>query len=72
MLTVRSTVPADSAGEVAVQLVVELQLIAVPGLVPKLIVVIPTTKPVPVILTTVLPSSGPAEGVIEVTVEALS
>ena len=72
VLTVRSTVPADSAGEVAEQLVVELQLIAVDPLVPNLAVVAPTTKPVPVTVTTVAPLVLPTLGPIALTTGAAS
>ncbi|MGC9960587.1 MAG: hypothetical protein ABSE47_01645 [Acidimicrobiales bacterium] len=63
----RSTMPAGSAGEVATQLVVEAQLTAVPAPEPKLTVLEPATKPVPVIVTTVPPTSGPALGETAVT-----
>jgi hypothetical protein len=61
VVTVMSTVPADSAGEVTVQLVVE-QLTAVAAVSPKLAVVLPVTKLAPVRVTTVPPPSGPALG----------
>jgi len=66
VVTVMSTVPADCAGEVAVQRIVDEQLTDVPELRPKLAVVEPTTKPVPATLTTVPATSGPAFGVTEV------
>ena len=47
VVTFTSTVPADAAGEVAVQMVVLEQLTAVPAGVPKLTVLAPATKPVP-------------------------
>ena len=61
-----STVPAVSVGEVAVQRIVEAQLTEVPAVSPKMALVEPTTKPVPAMLTTELPPSGPAFGVTEV------
>jgi hypothetical protein len=69
VLTVTSTVPAVSEGELAAQLVF-VQLTAVAALEPKLTVVEtePETKPVPVTVTTVPPKSGPADGLMEVTV----
>jgi hypothetical protein len=70
--TVTLTLPASSEGEVAVQDVVEEQLTAVPAVDPKLAVVEPTTKPVPVMPTLVLPNSGPVFGVTAVTVGATS
>jgi len=72
VLTVRSTVPADSAGEVAEQLVVELQLTPLAAVVPNLAVVIPTTKPVPVMLTPVAPLVLPTLGPIALTTGAAS
>jgi len=67
VLTVMSTVPATSDGEVAVQELVDVQVTAVPAVRPNLAVVEPTTKPVPVIVTTVPPTSGPATGRMAVT-----
>jgi hypothetical protein len=67
VVTVRSTVPAASSGEVAVHEVVDEQLTEVPAVPPKLAVVEPTTKLVPVIVTTVPPPTGPTPGVIAVT-----
>ena len=63
-VTVTSTAPADPAGLVALQLVVELQVTAVPAAAPKSTVVPVVEKPVPVIVTTVPPASGPAVGLI--------
>ena len=61
VVRVISTVPAGSAGEVAVQAVVELH--ETPAAVaPKLAVVLPTTKPVPVTSTVVAPATGPTMG----------
>ena len=62
VVTVTSTVPATSAGEVAVHKVVEVHETAVPAVPPKLAVVEPTTKLVPVMVTTVPPTSGPLLG----------
>jgi len=68
VVTVTSTVPADSEGEVMVQLVV-VQATAVAAVVPNLAVVEPdpATKPVPVTVTTAPPPRGPAGGLMEVT-----
>jgi len=60
--TVTSTVPAEPAGDVAVQLVVEEQLAADAAVPPNVTVVEPTTKLVPVIDTTVPPATGPEPG----------
>jgi hypothetical protein len=67
-----STVPADSAGEVAVQRIVVEQLTEVPAVVPNLAVVEPTTKPVPAMVTTVPAKSGPALGLMPVTLGIVS
>jgi hypothetical protein len=67
VLTVTSTVPAASAGEVTVQLVVDEQLTAVAAVPPKLAAVVPTAKLVPVTVTTVPPASGPEFGKIALT-----
>ena len=67
MVTVMSTMPATSVGEVAVQVVVEEQLTAVAAFVPNAAVVAPGTKPVPVTVTTVPATSGPTFGLREVT-----
>lgn len=72
VVVVTSTVPALPAGEVAEQLVVDRQLTAVPPDAPKLTVVAPTTKPVPVMVTVVAPVVGPEIGVIAVTVGVAS
>jgi hypothetical protein len=71
VVTRRSTVPAVSAGEVAVQVVVVEQLTEVPATVPNLAVVEPTTKFVPVMVTTVPATNGPAVGEMPVTVGGL-
>jgi hypothetical protein len=67
-VTVTSTVPVP-AGLVAVQVVVELQLTEVPAVLPNSTVVAPAVveKPVPVIVTTVLPAGGPDVGLMLVT-----
>jgi hypothetical protein len=69
-LMVTSTVPADSPGEVAVQLVVDEQITAEAETVPKSIAVSPATveNPVPVIVTEVPPETGPEMGETPVTV----
>ena len=67
VVTVRSTTPADPAGEVALHEVVEAQLTDVPALAPKATVVEPTTKPVPEMVTTSPPLVVPAAGLIPVT-----
>jgi hypothetical protein len=65
VVTVRSTVPAPALGEVAVHNVSELQATKTAALGPKLAAV-PSTNPVPVIVTTVPPPSGPPFGLMEV------
>ena len=72
VVTVMSTTPADSPGEVAVHEVDDEQLTEVPDEVPNLAVLEPTTKPVPVMVTTVPPAIGPATGVIPVTLGVAS
>jgi hypothetical protein len=67
-VTVTSTAPAVPAGLVAVQLVVELQVTAVPAVAPKATVVPVMANPVPVMVTTVVPASGPALGLMLATV----
>ena len=66
-LTVTSTVPADSAGEVAVIEVVELTTTPVPATVPNFTPVTPL-KPVPVMVTLVPPAVNPEVTVRPVTV----
>ena len=61
------TVPAKPPGEVAVQTVVDEQLM-VALVVPNSAVVAPATKPLPVTVTEVPPRSGPALGLTELTV----
>ena len=68
VVTSTSTVAADSAGEMAEQLVVDEQLTPVPELDPKATVLAPMTNPVPVMVTVVVPVSGPALGLTAVTV----
>jgi hypothetical protein len=63
--TVTSTVP-DPEGVVAVHEVVETQVAVVP-VVPKVAVVPPGTKPMPVMVTTVPPITGPVVGAMPVT-----
>jgi hypothetical protein len=67
-VTLMSTVPADSAGLSAVQLVVELQTVLALGTVPKSMVVLLVEKRVPVIVTTVPPDVGPELGLTAVMV----
>ena len=68
MLTVTSTVPADSAGETAVKCVEETNVTPVAAVEPNLTVA-PDTNPVPVIVTDVPPAVGPAVGLRPVTDE---
>jgi hypothetical protein len=74
VLTVMSTGPADSAGDVAVHDVVEEQLAPDEGVDPKLTVVAPAPvkKLVPVMVTDVPPPAGPIVGLTALTVGALS
>ena len=72
VVTVTSTTPADSPGEVAVHEVDDEQLTEVPALAPKATVVDPRTKPVPEMVTTSVPAVPPAAGVIPVTVGVAS
>jgi hypothetical protein len=60
VVTVTSTGPVPG-GDVAVHEVLDVQVTGVP-VVPKVAVVAPGTKPVPVTVTTVPPASGPAAG----------
>ena len=69
VVTSTSTTPAP-AGLVAVQVVVELQFTPVSATPPKLTVVPPMMKLLPVIVTTVPPLEGPLVGVIDVTAGA--
>jgi hypothetical protein len=66
VVTVMSTIPADSPGDVAEHEVVDAQLTLVPAVVPNLTVVEPTTKPAPVMATAVPPANRPAPGEIPV------
>ena len=61
-VTVTSTVPAEPAGEVALHWVTVEHVTAVAAEAPKNADPAPTTKPVPVMVTTVPPTSGPAPG----------
>ena len=68
-MTVRSTVPAASAGEVAV-IWVSLSTVKLwAGVLPKSTAVAPV-KPMPVIVTVVPPAAGPEDGLTPVTVGA--
>jgi hypothetical protein len=69
-VTVISTVAALPGGLVAVQLVVEVQLTAVPAAVPKSTVVAAAVveNPVPLMVTLVPPERGPEVGLMAVTV----
>ena len=67
VVTVASTVPAPSAGEVAVIEVVLFTVKLVAAVAPKFTAVTPV-KFVPVIVTTVPPAVGPLVGLIPVTV----
>ena len=72
VVTVTSTVVAlPDDGEFTVIWVAEMTIILVPALVPNLTAVAPI-KLVPVIVTAVLPVSGPETGEIPVTVGAVS
>ena len=68
-VTVTSTVPADSAGEVATMEVDELTVIAVAAVLPNATVA-PEVKPVPVMVTEVPPDVGPEVGDMAVIVGA--
>ena len=67
LVTVMSTVPALSAGAVAVMLVAPLTVKLVALVVPNLTAVAPV-RLAPVIVTLVAPPSGPAVGAMLVTV----
>ena len=67
-----STGPALPAGEVTEQVVVDEHDTAVAAVRPNLAVVAPATKPVPVMLTTVPPTNGPAVGEMALTVGTAS
>ena len=68
VVMVMSRVPGGWAGEVAVIDVVELTVMLVAGPVPKATVVAPGTNPVPVMVTTVPPASGPPLGLVAMTI----
>lgn len=72
VVALMSTVPADRAGLITVQVFASLQLTCVPAVEPnlKLVPVVPATKPVPLIVTVVPPAVGPLAGLIAVTVGA--
>ena len=70
--TVTSTAPTASDGEVALHEVVDVQETALPAVPPKLAVVLPVTKPVPVTVTRVPPASRPVVGLMAVTVGTTS
>jgi hypothetical protein len=67
VVAVMSTVPLDSAGDVAVIDVAELTVVLAALTVPKVTVVAPVTKLVPVIVTDVAPAVGPAWALMAVT-----
>jgi hypothetical protein len=67
-MTVTSTRPAEAAGVVAVRVVPLATLTDVAAAEPKSTVVEPVMKPVPVIVTLVPPTRGPAPGETAVTV----
>ena len=67
-----STVPTASCGEVTEHKRADEQLTDVPAVPPKLALVLPVMKPVPVTVTTVPPTSGPTLGLMAVTVGATS
>ena len=69
-MTVTVTVPAAWAGALTVILVVDVTCTVVPAVPPKLTVVDPMTKPVPVRVTLVPAAVLPAEGETAVTVGA--
>ena len=66
-VTVTSTTPAKPDGEMALHEVVEAQLTEVPAEAPKATVLAPTTKPVPVMVTSVPPPTGPLSGEMALT-----
>ena len=68
VVTAMSTEPVAPAGEVATHVVAVEHATAVAVVPPNLAVVDPVTNPVPVTVTKVPPASGPATGVMAVTV----
>ena len=70
VVTVASTVPAGWAGLVATQVVVAEHVTVVAAVSPNRTEVVadPVMKPVPVMVTPVPPLTGPAAGVMAVTV----
>jgi len=69
VVTVTWTVPADPAGEVTVIWVAESTITLAAAVAPKCTDGVPV-KPVPVIVTDIPPTTGPAAGEIPVTVGA--
>jgi hypothetical protein len=67
VVTVRSTRPAAPAGAVAVICVVDSTVYELAGVEPNVTAVVPP-KPVPVIVTTVPPATGPVDGLTPETV----
>ena len=70
VVAVTVTAPAVPAGLVALIEVADTNVTAVPAFAPNITVVAPDTKPVPVIVTTVPPATGPLVGLNNVTVGA--
>jgi hypothetical protein len=68
VVTVTSTVPALAAGDTAVIDVPDTTVMLLAGLLPNETVVTPLTNPVPVMVTVVPPTRGPALGLIELSV----
>ena len=66
VVTVTSTVPADSAGAVAV-ILLELLTVYAPAAVPPKLTAVAPVNPVPVIVTLVPPAVGPDAGLTLVT-----
>ncbi len=62
VVTVRFTGPAVPTGAVTVSDVGPETTTPVPGVLPKLTLVAPITKPEPVTVTTLVPATGPAVG----------
>ena len=68
VVRITAAVPAVPDGVVTEQVVAVRQLMAVPAEPPTVTEVDPVTNPVPVTVTGVPPTSGPAAGVMAVTV----
>ena len=64
------TTPATPAGVVALIDVADTNVTLVPAFAPNFTVVAPDTNPLPVIVTTVPPATGPLTGLSAVTVGA--